>query len=120
MGKNQDPLSGINIPDPQHCLKHDNFSLCIVSTEMYPLQELLLQEAQELLLSTLPSYTGDSSALHPSNTFRKANEADVLRPVVIGKWKPFYRTLLWIRIRIDFWLSWILIRIWNAYFDLEA
>jgi hypothetical protein len=25
MGKNQDPGSGINIPDPQHCLK-DTFS----------------------------------------------------------------------------------------------
>jgi hypothetical protein len=53
---------------------------------MYPLQELLLQKAQELLLSTLLSYTGDSSALHPSTTFRKANEADFLRPVVIGEW----------------------------------
>jgi hypothetical protein len=72
---------------------------------MYPLQELLLQEAQELLLSTLPSYTGDSSALHPSTTFRKANEADVLRPVVIGEWAL---------IRIDFWLSWIRIRGGNA------
>jgi hypothetical protein len=74
---------------------------------MCPLQELLLQEAQELLLSTLPSYTGDSSALHPSTTFRKASEADVLRPVVIGERKLIYRAVLWIRIRIDFWLSWI-------------
>jgi hypothetical protein len=81
---------------------------------MYPLQELLLQEAQELLLSTLPSYTGDSSALHPSNTFRKANEADVLRPVVIGEWTLICRAVLWIRIRIEFWLSWIRICGGNA------
>ena len=60
---------------------------------MYPLQELLLQEAQELLLSTLPSYTGDSSALHPSTTFRKANEADVLRPVIIGACTFIYRAV---------------------------
>jgi hypothetical protein len=87
---------------------------------MYPLQELLLQEAQELLLSTLPSYTGDSSALHPSNTFRKANEADVLRPVVIGEWTLIYRAVSWIRIRIEFWLSCIRIRGGNADLDPGA
>jgi hypothetical protein len=39
MGKNQDPGSGINIPDPQHCLKHNkvnslNLKKEILSTSM--------------------------------------------------------------------------------------
>jgi hypothetical protein len=35
MGKNQDPGSGINIPDPQHWQKHDNSAKLISSLKHF-------------------------------------------------------------------------------------
>jgi hypothetical protein len=90
-GKNQDPRSGINIPDPQHCLKYLNLNndqeqQAAVRSISVPLQAIQAPRQVSLLLS------GSSVWKPPIGcTFRpKAS------PLCIG-WN---QCCVWIRIRI--------------------
>jgi hypothetical protein len=59
MGKNQDPGSGINIPDPQHCVRQDN-TIMTEDEQLSPtFEEMILATVLGLVDARLPRHVRD-------------------------------------------------------------